>query len=613
MSKQDPVRRSDAESGAPAGTKPEEARAPVDAPQRVVVRTGDTGDTLAAGVADTAMSAPEDPSLSDTMAAGGDMAAGGGMAAGGDDSIANDATQAGPVTPYRGARRAQSGDEDMVDSLVGQVLLDRYRITKRIGQGGMGAVYEAEHMLIGKRVAVKVLLEHYAQQGSVVARLEQEARLASAIGHEHIVDITDFGETPDGCTFVVMEYLEGESLGDCLRREGTFEEQRAIRIAHQVADALAAAHRKGVVHRDVKPENIFLLRRKDTDFAKVVDFGISKSLHTGEGGGMPRLTQTGVVLGTPLYMSPEQARGEENLDQRIDIYALGVILYEMVTGDVPFRGNNSLSVIAQVINDAPVSPREHRPELSAELEAVILHAMAKERGDRYASCDALAGDLAALMIDDSLSGSSGRLRISAPMPTRRQSPRRARMHSWLGGLAVGAVAMLGLVLWMSMGEDEPPPPAPAPVPAAIASPPEPETEALPEPEETVSTPERVTIDVVSDPPEATIYEGSRVRGSTPHPLVLLRKDETLHFTAKLDGYQDAEFDINPYRDEGQKVLIHLEPVEAMAPELPPRRRRPSRVERAPQQSPSTSPRTGSGSGTAAGELGGNPYTRTGTE
>jgi serine/threonine protein kinase len=268
-------------------------------------------------------------------------------------------------------------------------------VTRKIGQGGMGAVYEATHTLIGKRVAVKVLLDKYARKEQVVARLEQEARLASAIGHEHIIDITDFGQTDDGRTFVVMEFLEGESLAELLNREGPLPEQRIIDIARQIASALGAAHAKGIVHRDVKPDNVFLLRRKDKDFVKVVDFGISKSLRQSDAGeaDSPRLTQTGMVLGTPLYMSPEQARGDEELDARIDVYALGVIMYELATGRVPFTGTNYLAIISQVLNDEPRPPRERPARAERGVRTIILKALAKDRAERYQTTDELLADL----------------------------------------------------------------------------------------------------------------------------------------------------------------------------------------------------------------------------
>src|SRR5678816_863941 len=182
---------------------------------------------------------------------------------------------------------------------------DSYQIVRRIGEGGMGAVYEAKHTVIGKRVAVKVLLEKFLAKSDFVARLLQEARLASSIGHEHIVDVTDFGTTTDGRSFVVMEFLDGESLAELAMREAPLPIERSLRIARQVASALGAAHAKGIFHRDVKPENVYLVRRGDADFVKVVDFGISKAVkqggQEGEGQEVYRLTHTGLLLGTPLY------------------------------------------------------------------------------------------------------------------------------------------------------------------------------------------------------------------------------------------------------------------------------------------------------------------------
>src|SRR3954470_1370705 len=185
------------------------------------------------------------------------------------------------------------------DPLVGSVLADRYEIIRRIGEGGMGAVYEARHTVIGKRVAVKVLLEKFLEKPELVARLLQEARLASSIGHENIVDVTDFGTTSDGRAFVVMEFLEGESLAQLVIRDAPLPVERSLRIGRQIASALGAAHDKGIVHRDVKPENVYLLRRSDGDFVKVVDFGISKAVKQGgqgdgEGPEAYRLTHTGL-------------------------------------------------------------------------------------------------------------------------------------------------------------------------------------------------------------------------------------------------------------------------------------------------------------------------------
>jgi eukaryotic-like serine/threonine-protein kinase len=294
--------------------------------------------------------------------------------------------------------------EQQFDSLIGTVLAGRYEVVRRIGEGGMGAVYEAKHALIGKRVAVKVLLEKFHAKSDFVARLLQEARLASSIGHQNIVDVTDFGTTEDGRSFVVMEFLDGESLADLERREAPLPIERSLRIARQAASALGAAHAKGIFHRDVKPENLYLVRRGDADFVKVVDFGISKAVKPGgdDGAEAYRLTHTGLLLGTPLYMSPEQARGDEDLDHRADIWALGVLLYECLTGEVPFRANNYLQIISQVLTHEPLSPSRLRPELGIPdaIDAVVMRAMEKDRARRYQTMAELEGDLERLLAGD---------------------------------------------------------------------------------------------------------------------------------------------------------------------------------------------------------------------
>ena len=251
------------------------------------------------------------------------------------------------------------------DPLVGATLAERYEIVRRIGEGGMGAVYEARHSIIGKRVAIKVLLEKFLENEELIARLLQEARLASSIGHQNIVDVTDFGTTRDGRAFVVMEFLEGESLSQLILRDAPLPVERSLGIVKQVASALGAAHAKGIVHRDVKPENVYLVRRGEQDFVKVVDFGVSKAVRSREEAGSEwqRLTRTGAVLGTPLFMSPEQAAGSEDIDERADIWATALILYECLTGELPFRGNNYLGVVAQIQNQEVQPPSALRPEL----------------------------------------------------------------------------------------------------------------------------------------------------------------------------------------------------------------------------------------------------------
>jgi serine/threonine-protein kinase len=356
-------------------------------------------------------------------------------------------------------------DNDGFDPLVGAVLAGRYQVVRRIGEGGMGAVYEAKHTLIGKRVAVKVLLEKLVAKSDFVARLLQEARLASSIGHENIVDVNDFGTTDDGRSFVVMEFLDGESLAELTMREAPLPIERSLRIARQAASALGAAHAKGIFHRDVKPENIYLVRRGDADFVKVVDFGISKAVKPGggdEGAEGYRLTHTGLLLGTPLYMSPEQARGEEDLDHRVDIWALGVLLYECLTGEVPFRANNYLQIISQVLTHTPVPPSQLRPELGIPdaVEAVVMRAMEKDRARRYQTMAELERDLERLLAGDQ--------NVGLPAPAEGEAaPRTTAPRRWPYAAAAGLVLAGGLAL--ALGNHGSPAAASAPAPPAAAA------------------------------------------------------------------------------------------------------------------------------------------------
>jgi eukaryotic-like serine/threonine-protein kinase len=478
--------------------------------------------------------------------------------------------------------------------LVGATLSGRYLVTRKVGQGGMGAVYEATHTLIGKRVAVKVLLEKYARREAIVQRLEQEARLASSCQNEHIIDITDFGRTEDGRTFVVMEYLDGESLSECLARESRLSEQRTLRIAAQAASALAAAHAKGIVHRDIKPENLFLLRRKDQDFVKVVDFGISKSLRASdEAEEQPRLTQTGMVLGTPLYMSPEQARGDDELDARVDVYALGVIMYEATTGRVPFIGNNYLSVISQVLNEEPRPPRALRPELSEELEAVVMRAMAKDRDERYASATEMLADITAILEDPLRS--SERAKITGPRkkPARSKSP--LKVVTWVALIAVVVAAVVTTVVMLFGGSEAAKqqtgavtPPVVVDAAVAIDAPPVAET---------------IAVTIRTEPAGATIQVDGLDKG--PAPVTLRLVVNTDHFTeivATAPDYDDKKLMINTKVNKETEYTIKLKKTpKGAAP-----------VHLQPTRTPDKRPGDGGKPATAGGDFTGDPFTAGGS-
>ena len=265
---------------------------------------------------------------------------------------------------------------------VGDLLDEKYRLERLLGKGGMGKVFEAKHERIGKRLAVKVLRPEFTQNPQVVGRFTREAEAAAAIGHPAIIDIHDIGTAADESVFLVMEYLDGESLGDLTRAQGRLDPAAVAYVICQVLSALDAAHAKGIVHRDLKPDNVFLVNSgQEMPGVKLLDFGISKVIDRNNPDS--RLTQTGAVMGTPYYMAPEQARGDKTLDHLVDIYSLGVILYQSVSGERPFKGGNMFALIHEVVNALPLPPTHHRPELAPEFEAVILKAMEKARADRF--------------------------------------------------------------------------------------------------------------------------------------------------------------------------------------------------------------------------------------
>ncbi len=283
-------------------------------------------------------------------------------------------------------------DEDASTGILGQILDGRYHVLELIGEGGMGRVYLAEHVEIGRRVAVKILHQVYSRMPELVERFRREARAASRIGHPHIVDVTDSGTTPDESVYFVMEYLEGVELASVIDREGALRTTRALNIASQICRALAAAHAVGVIHRDLKPENVFLTVREGTsDFVKVLDFGIAKSAEAEEARNQ-RLTHPGMAMGTPEYMAPEQAAGRP-ADGRTDVYAVGAILYEMLTGVPPYQGDNFMEILTKKATSDPTPLSEMRPELPDTVVELVDRAMARDPKDRPPSMEALEYEL----------------------------------------------------------------------------------------------------------------------------------------------------------------------------------------------------------------------------
>jgi serine/threonine-protein kinase len=265
----------------------------------------------------------------------------------------------------------------------GTLIDGKYRIVCRVASGGMGAVYEVVHERIRRKLAMKFILPELAANEEVRKRFEIEARAASAIGQENIVEITDMGTTSDGLPFLVMEFLEGFDLAVLLEK-GAVDQVRTVHIVSQVLSALEAAHERQIIHRDLKPENVFLIERGgDPDFVKLLDFGISK--FAGGEEAKLHLTSTGLILGTPYYMSPEQARGDRKIDQRSDLFSVGVILYQLLTGKRPFAADNLNQLLYQITSGQLTAPREHTPDISLPLERVVQKALAHEAKHRFQS------------------------------------------------------------------------------------------------------------------------------------------------------------------------------------------------------------------------------------
>ena len=473
------------------------------------------------------------------------------------------------------------------DDPVGTVFADRYRIISKLGEGGMGVVYLAEHVIIEKRVALKVLSEDFARKADLVQRFMQEAKAASRIGHENIVDITDFGETPSGSVFFAMEFLDGKDLANHIRDGGQMQFQRARVIVTQICRALGAAHAKGIIHRDMKPENIFLIEREGrADFVKILDFGIAKMSALDSDGGGARLTRTGMIFGTPEYMSPEQARGDRP-DHRVDIYAVGCILYEMLTGDVPFRAETFMGVLTKHMFETAEPISKRAPNVPADVEAVVMRALAKDREQRFqtmkemslalAACGGMVaaegwGDEPSMVasgpIDPSLPG-FGMVRMtgvgSAVMPVADPSGRiplpsaeesRALKRSSNAGIVIGVLLFLlaagggGLYFYMHSRERPVAPPPVAPL-AAVAAP-----KAVDRPPPPTG-PIRITIK--STPTGADVYVTGTLKGQTPCDVSYPRGDAPIVLTLKKKDYKDFDNPVVPSKDYDLELTLEPAP------------------------------------------------------
>jgi len=334
--------------------------------------------------------------------------------------------------------------------VIGSVL-GNYRIEAELSTGGMGAVYRARHEIIDRAVAVKVLRPELSGDPELVSRFVNEAKAASAIQHPSIIDVYDFGYTPDGQAYLVMELLDGESLAQRITRRRRLPASEAVEITRGIASALSAAHAKGIVHRDLKPDNVFLVSDPDLgERAKVLDFGVAKLLDAANDAA--QYTQTGALMGTPLYMAPEQAQAARSIDERADLYSLGCILYELLTGQPPFRGEGAGEIITMQMFDTPELPSTRVDGISTTLDQVTMRLLEKAPADRFATAAETSNALAAAMASGSVARTPDAPRTAANIAVATQTlvptssaPARGSRSS-IGLLAAGVMLVIGFVI-----------------------------------------------------------------------------------------------------------------------------------------------------------------------
>jgi eukaryotic-like serine/threonine-protein kinase len=489
-----------------------------------------------------------------------------------------------------------------------------YRAVSLLGEGGMGAVYLAEHPGIGRRVAVKVLHKNYIRDESLLTRFLNEARAANAIRHPNIIEILDSGTIADGTPFLVMELLEGESLGTRIRRVGALAIPTAVEFAYQTASALGAAHKKGIVHRDLKPDNLFVVpdpHEPDRERIKVLDFGIAK-LQQGSAGDSVK-TRTGTLMGTPIYMSPEQCRGTRTVDHRSDIYSLGIIFFEMLCGQPPFVSEGFGELVNMHLNVLAPAPSSQRADVSAAIDAVVARMLAKNPDDRFSDMaevqTALKASGGSMFVVRGSVPSSPELagRTPAPVPAGKAassgnpklrdttfstgagermlpptSGRKGKAAMIVVGVAVAAAAA-GLFIFRdgekvgvqhveaettraetTRAETTKIAPAPAAT-VAVAPPPAAAHPAV------AAAPKKVTVRLESDPPGANVVDdvAGGVLGTTP--LVLSRpRGGTLKVRLEKDGYAPTPRDVSLDDDTTVELTLEHKPV----PKAPHVRRTP---------------------------------------
>lgn len=359
------------------------------------------------------------------------------------EGVADESATSSPVGDTPEALSEVSVVDD-AEPMLGQLVGQKYRIERKIGQGGMGEVYLGLNAQLGQQVAIKFLSRKLAHDEGIVARFLNEARSYCRVNHPNAVTLLEYGQHTDGTLYIITEFVEGMNLGETLKQTGPFATQQVIHVGMQIADVLSAAHAQGVIHRDLKPDNVMLMPVARGRYAvKVLDFGIAKIVDDDNDG---PTTETGSVFGTPEFMSPEQARGD-GADPRSDIYALGIILFFMVTGKLPFRGKNKLAVLNKQLHDVPPSPSEFRKDVSPQLQAVIMKCLSKEPSERYPAAE----DLHEALEDISAPVSRQATKITASVDPAPRTPQTKQIRAAtlrLGGDEPDEFAET----WASVGE-----------------------------------------------------------------------------------------------------------------------------------------------------------------
>ena len=508
----------------------------------------------------------------------------------------------------------QSRVEGTYVATAGEVIAGKYRIEREIGRGGMGLVLLATHVDLEQPVAVKVLHDDAAYDADAIARFIREARAAGKIQSDHVARVMDTGVLPEGGAYIVMELLDGKDLADVLRDEGPLDVEVAVGHLLEACDGVAAAHAVGIVHRDLKPANLFLAKKPDdVSIVKVLDFGVSKILATPNAPRSPStLTQSGQIFGSPSYMAPEQLRSATDVDARADIWSLGVVLYELITGRLPFPTRSMADMMAAIVRDPPLPLAQVLPDAPDALEDIVARCLEKEPQDRFTSVAELARALAPfapeketlvarierisgknaaggvpsiaaptsvrVKASDLVEGSTARRRARVEAPpdltgesSLSRSLRGARAPSssgrsrWGIVIATALAATLGLSVMLSRRAPvlttEPAPtgaPAPAPTPDPKAAVAPAESERVPATSPASAAPAAaVTINVSSAPNGTRVYRGDELVGTVPGPVVLPRGDKPVELRFVAEGYTPAVVPVVPNLD--RVLAVDLQP------------------------------------------------------